>query len=263
MTLTEKPPLWADTPFKLISSTGGLNRSDIPADHAARFFATQMSLIHNSLLRAFNSSYNQAIYIKAAPAPSTAADFLTYNQCIYELLHEHHTVEEETAFPLIEQLTGKPGIMEANVEQHKMFDAGLTAFKDYVFNTKPEDYNGEELRRILDSFGHILQEHLHDEIPTLLGLHIYDSKALMEVWKKTEKVAISNLDDYRHGPLIFGCQDLAWKIDGKEAVLPDCPFFVPYLVKYLHERKYKSLWKFNPSSSFRVRREFETLSLKA
>lgn len=260
MAISEKQAAWADEPFKLISETGILQRTDIPEGHACRFYAVQMSLIHNGILRAFNSSYNQALHITAASAPSIAADFLLYNQIIYEQLREHHTVEEETMFPLLEELAGVPGIMDGNVEQHKASEAGLEKFKDYVFNTKPEDFDGEELRRILDSFGHILDEHLHAEIKTLLDLHIYDSQKLMEVWKKTEKVALSQLDDYRHGPLVFGCQDVNFKIDGKDAVFPAVPFFVPYIVKYLRERKYKPLWKFNPCSTFRVRREFETMS---
>ncbi len=93
MAISEKQVAWADAPFKLISETGALGRTDIPQDHAAVFFATQMSLIHNSLIRAFNS-YNQATSIN----PSLAADFLAYNQCIYEFLHEHHTVEETAIF---------------------------------------------------------------------------------------------------------------------------------------------------------------------
>jgi len=186
-----------------------------------------------------------------------AADFLTYNQIIWEWIHEHHTVEEEVFFPEIEKMAGVPGLMDGNVEQHKAFESGLEKFKEYAFNTKPEAYDGADFRRILESFGYTLQEHLHDEIPSLLGLCIYDSDKLKKIWAKTEKYALSMMDPSRQGPLAFGCQDLAFKIDGKDAVFPSVPFFVPYLVHFLYARKYRQLWKFNPSSSFRVRRELK------
>lgn len=260
MAISEKQSLWADTPFKLISETGALQRSDIPPNHVSRFYATQMSLIHNGILRAFNSAYNQAPYVSLADTPS----FLTYLQIIYEQLHKHHSVEEETMFPLIEQLAGKPGIMDGNIEQHHAFESGLLVYKAYVFDTKPEDFSPQELRRILDSFCYILSEHLHEEIPTLLDLHIYDSDALMKIWKTTEKAALSQLDNYRHGPLMFGCQDLSFRLDGKVApAFPNVPFFVPYLVRFLYERTHRDVWKFNPCSSFRARRELPILGGKA
>lgn len=90
-------------------------------------------------------------------------------------LHHHHNVEEETLFPDIEQLAGKSGIMEANVEQPIALEAGVESFKSYVFERKPENYDDHRLKDIIDSFGKIAEQHLH-EVPTLLSLHHLTAK---------------------------------------------------------------------------------------
>ena len=74
-------------------------------------------------------------------------------------------------FSLIEETTGIHVLMEGNVERHNAFKSGLAEFHG-VFNNKPQDYNGDELRAIFDPFGYILQKHLQDEIKTPLGLQI-------------------------------------------------------------------------------------------
>lgn len=135
------------SPFALISETGVKARKDIPAGHPCVFWAQQMALIHNSILRALNASYNQCLGVQTGT--QEAADFLVFNQCLFEFLEEHHTVEEEVFFPDIEKAAGIKGLMDANVEQHHAFEAGLTAFKEYVFGTSKDEYDGEKLREII------------------------------------------------------------------------------------------------------------------
>lgn len=167
---------WSETPLALISNTGITSRNDIPPGHPAIMMAQQMSLAHNSILRSLNASMNQCQAVKAGtPA---AKGFLVYNQCIYEVLKQHHGIEEEYLFDALDSLMEQPGSMDQNLQEHKDFEAGLEDFRQYVCNTTPEKYDGDSLLRILNSFGKIVEKHLHNEIPTLLDLHRYDAETV-------------------------------------------------------------------------------------
>lgn len=76
--------------------------------------ATEMAVVHNCILRGFNSIYNQALQVE----PSEYKNFISYAHALYLGLHAHHTGEETFAFPAIEAATGEKGIMDANVAQH-------------------------------------------------------------------------------------------------------------------------------------------------
>lgn len=155
---------------------------DVPKGHAVVHIAQQMALIHNTILRALNSSYNQCLAFKAGRLD--AEDFLFYNQCIFDMLHEHHTHEEEGLFQELEKLAGISGLMDHNVAQHKAFEAGVERFRDYVYNTTAKDYDGNQLKLLIDEFGSVVTQHLHDEIQSLLDLKTLDSAELLKIWKK-------------------------------------------------------------------------------
>jgi hypothetical protein len=57
-------------------------------------------------------------------------------------LHEHHHNEETHFFPAVESLTNTPGLMSANIEQHRAFDTGLSSLSEYAASTTPEEYDG-------------------------------------------------------------------------------------------------------------------------
>jgi hemerythrin-like domain-containing protein len=251
-TMAAASTCWADKPFALISETGSRNNPEIPSDHPSVFFAQQMAQIHNMIIRALNSIYNQCLAVKGGT--QDASDFLKYCQIFYKILEHHHHVEEETFFPDIEALAGKPGIMEANVEQHKDFGAGLADFKTYAFETSRDTYDGQKLKDIIDSFGKIVERHLHDEIPTLLSLHYLDAKKMKEIWAKTEKAAHAGVDPYKGGPMAMGCIDKTFKVDGIPANFPPAPFFVPYLIHYVFSSRHAGAWRFNPCTSFKTPR---------
>jgi hemerythrin-like domain-containing protein len=154
--------------------------------------ATEMSLAHNIMVRNLNSIYLQAENIKE---PKDITDFMIFCQTTYETIHHHHSLEEEYLFPWIEEYTGEKGIMEANLEQHKAFEAGAEKFKEYILGTGPESYDGKELKRVIDGFGPALTVHLEAEIQTLLGLDRFGAEKLEAVWKKLDKVAFDTIED--------------------------------------------------------------------
>lgn len=73
-----------------------------------------MALVHNVLIRAYNSIYLQATRVR----PEDVADFLHYCLAWYMMLKGHHDGEEEVYFPGIEKATGVKGIMDSEVHEH-------------------------------------------------------------------------------------------------------------------------------------------------
>ena len=112
-------------------------------------------------IRSLNAIYIQANSVSLS---RDIADFLVYCQAWYETLEHHHRVEEEFFFPELEKRLDKPGLMDQNVEQHRVFHEKLDIWGSKCYELKPEDYNGVEWRRMIDDFATPLLRHLHEEI---------------------------------------------------------------------------------------------------
>jgi hypothetical protein len=190
--------LWADQPFALIKETGILSRQDIPdRQHPAISMAQHMALTHNIIIRGLNASFNQCLSV--SPKTKEAQDFLLFNQCLFEILHDHHTVEEEHMFGAIEKFTGVPGIMDKNLEEHKDFQEGLEKYRQYIYETDATDYDGQTLQALLEGFGKTMEVHLHNEIPTLLDLKDYDAAKLKALAAAVGKRFRAGSNFYRYG----------------------------------------------------------------
>jgi Hemerythrin HHE cation binding domain len=179
-----------ETPFRLISNTGASLMPKVPNDHYCIKNAQVMAMTHNTFFRALNAIYQQAPHI--IPGIQQAADFLNYCCIAYEFIHHQQLGEEHIFFPEIEKATGIAGLMDANMAQHHTMEAGLEVFCKYVEGTRKEDFNGGELRRIINDFAPTFEQHNHDEIQTILNLHHrIESKALKGIatkfWKEAEK----------------------------------------------------------------------------
>ncbi|KAN0074130.1 hypothetical protein V8E54_008067 [Elaphomyces granulatus] len=241
--------LWADQPFALIKETGILSRQDIPdRQHPAISMAQHMALTHNIIIRGLNASFNQCLSV--SPKTKEAQDFLLFNQCLFEILHDHHTVEEEHMFGAIEKFTGVPGIMDKNLEEHKDFQEGLEKYRQYIYETDATDYDGQTLQALLEGFGKTMEVHLHNEIPTLLDLKDYDAAKLKALAAAVGKRFRAGSNFYRHGPLFVGCADRSFILDGQVMPFPPFPFFVPYIIKFIFEPRHSGAWRFNPCDSF-------------
>ena len=160
------------------------------SSHAAYYVATQMALAHNGMLRGLNSIYLQAAHIPREDLKSIR-DFLTYCQCWCESMHHHHDAEEKVFFPTIELISNVQGIMERNVEQHRAFTPGFDSFQEYSRTCLPKDYDGRKIRSLIEVFAEPLTQHLHDEIGTLRGLDIYDSRRIRQAYQQFEKTLMA------------------------------------------------------------------------
>ncbi len=116
---------------------------------------------------------SQALYVKTEDYKA----FLGYCTCFTELVDVHHNGEEEILFPQIEEMSGRLA-MEKNVERSiiAFTVAWRGSSKGYITSclksSNPVEFDGRELVRIIDSFGHDLATHLKEEINTLLDLRI-------------------------------------------------------------------------------------------
>jgi hemerythrin-like domain-containing protein len=257
------PSNWADIPFPLIPTPCPGKSAD--NEHGSTHIAQEMTHLHNVILRVLNSIYQQAPHIKDV---RDIKDFLQFVKAWHDQLLHHHDVEEAVFFPDIEKLTGQPGLMEGNVAQHDTFEEGLKEIGLYATETIPEEYSSEKLLSIIDSFGHVLQEHLNDEIETLKQLKDYDSNALKQIWKKSGDYAKSSGESVSHVssirssradllqaislPIMIGGFDVEYEGRAKSELLP--PFFVLWLNDLVFSRKYAGAWRFLPCNSRGKRR---------
>ncbi|KIX09295.1 uncharacterized protein Z518_00374 [Rhinocladiella mackenziei CBS 650.93] len=207
---------WVDKPHSLISTDPFSKDSS----HAAYYVATQMALAHNGILRGLNSIYLQATHIPREDRDAIR-DFLTYCQCRCESMHHHHDAEEEDFFPSIELTSDVQRIMRRNIEQHRAFTPGFDLFHEYSRTCLPEDYDGQNIRSLIEGFAEPLTRHLRDE--------------------------------YRTAPLVFGTADRSF--EGGMHDFPSVPFFVPYVIHYWFARRLRGAWRFNPCTLWRDRRE--------
>ncbi|KAL2851044.1 hemerythrin HHE cation binding domain-containing protein [Aspergillus pseudoustus] len=238
---------WADTPFDVVPSP---RYTDKKADPKAIFTANEMAVSHNIYIRGLNAIYNQAEQVTTVP---DIRDFLTFCQIWIEVIHHHHSLEEEIMFPGIEQDLGKEGIMQENLEQHHQFESAMQEFKGYVERVGKvgEGYEATVLKALVDKFGTLLVRHLHEEITSLLQIgKEFDTSA--EVLKKNylafEKELVATSSWTRHHPFIFGCRDATFE-DGVNGNWPaDVPFFIPYVISGVLSRKVGAgVWRFLPS----------------
>ena len=132
-----------------------------------------MANVHNTFIRALNTIYLQAPYINT---PALASDFLEYCRCLGPLIKLHHDAEEQLLFPQLEKMSEGRISMSDNLHQHEAFHPQLDAFNQYSSGTKPEDFSGDKMRKLLDALAPELLKHLREEIPTLMQFREYGDK---------------------------------------------------------------------------------------
>ena len=108
---------------------------------------------------------------------------------------------------------------------------------------------------MIESFAPDLIKHLHDEIPTLISLHVLNGKDLMKAWKEAEHRATKNIDLNSGAPWILGCQDREFEIDGEKCTFSGMPWAAASLVRHWHAWKLKGAWRYCRSDLNGARRE--------
>lgn len=201
-----------------------------------------MALVHNCIIRGFNSIYNQAPHIR----PSDYKSFVAYCYACFEGLEAHHTGEETHFFPDIEAATGKKGIMEVNVKQHEVFHGGLQAFGAWLKDLNETDaskFSGAKCIELMDSFMAALSEHLADEIPTILSLSEYGSAMdLKGMLQREADSVMKSLSPTTQMPVFLLNHDVTY--EGGIHNFPPIPAPVKFVLMQVCARWNKDWWKF-------------------
>jgi len=251
MAASKTAPKWSDGPFDLLSSTRYTNKGTYDIFNQC---ASEMAMVHNSMIRGLNSIYLQAPHV----LPADYKDFIEYSRCWAELVTEHHSGEEVVFFPNIEKATGETGLMAANVEQHHVFHEGLLNFTAYLDTcaASPSTFSGTHLISIIDTFASTLVGHMHDEIPTLLLLSKHSSTLdLAAEWKRAEAHAIKHVDPWRSHIFFVRNHDVTFE----EGLWKNFPEGMPTVVKWLHwwiwPLRHRGYWRFASCNRYGVPRK--------
>ena len=81
-----------------------------------------MALLHNSILRGYNSIFNQIPYIQEGDKE----DFMRYSLTWYKFVKSHHNDEEVNLFPKIEELLQDDTVFKETHTEHGMSRCGST-----------------------------------------------------------------------------------------------------------------------------------------
>lgn len=242
-------PTYIDEHYPLISSINPTTiPSPIPRTHPAFHCASHMAQIHNLLIRGLNAIHNQCLRVdpSSSSTPTETADFLHFCRIWCALLNHHHEIEDTWLFPELEKLLAEPGAMSANVAGHDAFLPGLRLFEAYVSRTQPQEFCGLTLRHMLDRFAPLLVEHLHDEIPTLLGLWRVEAAPLRKVWAVAEKMGRSGGSLWEAPAMVLACVDREMLMDGAVCAFPEVPWGVETVVRKALARRFAGVWRFAP-----------------
>lgn len=152
---------WADQPCPLIRTP----QFETKEDDIFTKGATHMALLHNAILRGFNTIYLQAPHVKDE---QEKADFIGYSLAWHKFVVSHHDDEERELFPAVEGVLKEEGIWEKTHQEHKSFLGGLADFDVYLSSLhSPHAFSGIELVRIMDAFREPFVNHFHSEIATI------------------------------------------------------------------------------------------------
>jgi hemerythrin-like domain-containing protein len=213
-----------------------------PNDSAADKCAVHMTLVHNILIRALNSIYYHAPYVRDV---RDIEDYLRFVKCFVSVTELHHDTEETVIFPIWAQITQQPDFMEENTQQHDALQDGLNRLKAYITSTSATDYRSEAFCAILDDFVPLLVIHLNDEIGTLLKLRTYANEDVQRGWKAGEIAIGKHADKYEQIPFGLGCNDTTF--EGGKHSFPEISWLLNVMVAWWYGRRYQGAWRFCPS----------------
>lgn len=239
---------YADEHYPLITSiVNARENTIIPMAHA-----------YNTYIRALNSCYNYASTI----TEEQIADFLFFNQTLFNILSLHLKFEQQYILPLLHTpLPESRGAVRKTmlINENQPFTNAFRSWASYIHAPLTcENFSSDVIKSQIKIFAPILVQHLHDEVSNLNALvsnGVLISKHLDRIWSKVTDSMTDSLDLYTDVALLVGCQDKEFTINGhhNEQEYPKLSMGTATMVKKWHSRKYSGAWKFC-SSDFGGRR---------
>ncbi|KAF8961816.1 hypothetical protein BDZ97DRAFT_2059884 [Flammula alnicola] len=187
-------------------------------------FSVSMALVHNVFIRGLNSLHYNAPLIK----PGDEISFVGYALVWVEAMHNQV----------------RHG---GNLAQHEAFLKEVNTFEKYmkeVFNGEKE-YAGTKTRALIEAFGDILVQHLHDEIPTLSPerLSQYDKKEL-------DAMADAHFAHVRDQPLAAAVMIVTHHDFNAVPTWPPMPSPVVWVIRNVVYWRHYSYWQFAPFTRY-------------
>ncbi|ORY08543.1 hypothetical protein BCR34DRAFT_569826 [Clohesyomyces aquaticus] len=156
---------WADSPLKMVRTpmveTGKNDTWTKGASH--------MALLHNAVLRGFNSIYLQTPHVKK----EDYADFIGYCLAWFKFVKSHHDDEEENLFPKVVEVLGKSDkeVWGVTHGEHEALLPPLAALNTYLTGlANPSALDPSHLTFLLDAIKEPLNTHFHSEIAIIASL---------------------------------------------------------------------------------------------
>jgi hemerythrin-like domain-containing protein len=214
---------------------------------SATAIATEMSNIHNLIIRSLNCILLQAPNLTEE---NDQKDMVTFAYALCLMIHEHHETEETLYFPLIEQAAGISDIMSRNVVQHEAFTPGLHLFETYVRQLRNgvATWDSARFMSLVESFAPTLTTHLADEINTLLDLEQYNLN-WAPIMKSVQENVLANIDAQVKTfgvPLFIQNLDVTYEegVHVEHGDWPPMPWVALTIFRWIYIPKQKSAWRF-------------------
>jgi hemerythrin-like domain-containing protein len=91
-----------------------------------------MALLHNAILRGFNSIYLQAPHVKVEDYTA----FVGYSLTWYRFVKSHHDDEEAELFPKVDDILKEDGIWNETHQEHGIYDICSTGVSTTLTNSR-------------------------------------------------------------------------------------------------------------------------------
>ncbi|KAM3533347.1 hypothetical protein MY4038_003354 [Beauveria bassiana] len=267
MTTTSAPASqWADAPIPLVATPQHLTeKTDLFTAGA-----THMALVHNALIRGFNSIYQQAPYIDE----QLSHDFIQYSLTWASFVTSHHHDEEDNLFGKVSDLLDDKTVWAETHKEHEAFIDGVVQFQTYLKDLSTSSsklLSADELLRIMDSFRAPLGDHLHSEVQTIAALAAHpkapaegseEAAAAALVFKTWGKKTVTKAGLLDVVPFFFLNLDRTFE-GGRWAHWPPMPGPTRWILTNVVGTYYGNRWRFASCGADGSPRELFALELHA
>ncbi|KAF2812276.1 uncharacterized protein BDZ99DRAFT_383436 [Mytilinidion resinicola] len=230
---------WADGPLKMVTTP----MFETKKDDTFTIGASHMAVLHNAMLRGYNSIYLQAPHVK----PEDYADFIGYSLTWFKFVKGHHDDEEANLFPKVVEVLGKEDgeIWGKTHGEHEAMLPGLAKFHEYLSSLpSPASFSASTLLSIMKEFEEPFDTHFHSEIASIASLGSYGdfpaAKPVFATWGKNSVKSAGYTDVV---PFLFLNFDRTVE-DGLWATWPPMPAPIRYMLVRVGGWWHGGWWKF-------------------
>lgn len=126
-----------------------------------------MALVHNAMIRGFNSIYQQAPWVMEDHKPA----FVGYGLTWAKFVLSHHDDEEHTLFKKVSVVLDDDEIWESTHKEHEAVTDGIAIFQGYLKGlADPRNLTAQTLIKIMDDLLPAFEEHMHSEVKVIAAL---------------------------------------------------------------------------------------------